>query len=267
MINSQNMKIFFCASVTGSRENAHITKELIEYLEDSWHKVLNSYIKNPPPYKEDEKLTSDELYKRTVSNLKSADCIIAEISTYSMWAIFEIWYSDCLWKKVLTLRQEWSLFSSTLSWSPNLHNIEYKDINKAKKEINAFIENLRLAKENIQLEIKDSKIDSKWIFTTRKFKKWEVVIKWDTSKIVWEEEINNENRNYLDHIEWIKWKYILMHWVQWYMNHSCNPNTYAENYCDIALRDIETWEEITSNYFNDLELECICWSDNCKWKK
>lgn len=101
---------------------------------------------------------------------------------------------------------------------------------------------------NDKVIVKASEINWKWIFAIKNIKKWEIVIKWDISKIITEEEINEENKNYLYPIEWETWKYILMHWIQWYMNHSTNPNTYVENYSDIALRDIEVGEEITSDY-------------------
>lgn len=53
-----------------------------------------------------------------------------------------------------------------------------------------------------------------------------------------------------------------------YMNHSCEPNTHVVGKSDVALRDIEPGEEITSDYM-DLETEnfvCHCGSENCRSK-
>lgn len=51
-----------------------------------------------------------------------------------------------------------------------------------------------------------------------------------------------------------------------YMNHSCEPNTKVFGKSDVAVRDIEPGEEITSDYM-DLETEdfvCQCGSNKCR---
>ena len=53
-----------------------------------------------------------------------------------------------------------------------------------------------------------------------------------------------------------------------YMNHSCGPNTHVVGKSDVASRNIEPGEEITSDYM-DLETEnfvCNCGSPNCRSK-
>lgn len=68
---------------------------------------------------------------------------------------------------------------------------------------------------------------------------------------------------------------------QWFMNHSCDPNTVSlsNNYECMAARDIAPGEEITIDYAtfdddSDYVLECRCGSFNCRgtiygndWKK
>ena len=53
-----------------------------------------------------------------------------------------------------------------------------------------------------------------------------------------------------------------------YVNHSCEPNTTAKNYCDIAIRNIKKDEEITGDYSEDLlpgeEMQCNCGSERCR---
>lgn len=83
------MKIFFCTSITNNKTNA-ITKKLIEYLELLWHEVLNWYIKNPLPYKQNEWLTRKEIAKSIRNKLEKSDIIIAEVTNPSKWAFFEI---------------------------------------------------------------------------------------------------------------------------------------------------------------------------------
>ena len=53
-----------------------------------------------------------------------------------------------------------------------------------------------------------------------------------------------------------------------YINHSCDPNSFCKNYCDIAKRDIKKGEEITEDYSKennpDFRMKCNCGSKNCK---
>jgi len=51
-----------------------------------------------------------------------------------------------------------------------------------------------------------------------------------------------------------------------YVNHSCNPNTKVNNFSDIAIRNIEIGEEITSDYSGQgLEkFKCKYGSEDCK---
>jgi hypothetical protein len=52
-----------------------------------------------------------------------------------------------------------------------------------------------------------------------------------------------------------------------HVNYSCNLNTTAINYCDVAIRDIKSGEEITSTPTFDKLRECNCGSKKCKNNK
>ena len=53
-----------------------------------------------------------------------------------------------------------------------------------------------------------------------------------------------------------------------FVNHSCDANTTAKNFSDVAKRDISKGEEITADYTEELPsntyMECKCGSKNCK---
>lgn len=53
-----------------------------------------------------------------------------------------------------------------------------------------------------------------------------------------------------------------------YTNHSCDSNTKAKNFCDVAIKDIKKGEEITVDYTEALtpgtKMECNCKSKSCK---
>ncbi len=107
------------------------------------------------------------------------------------------------------------------------------------------------------------------MFATKDFKKGEVVLRWDVSHTLKKEDIAKipvEERKYVsDH----EGKYILIQAPERYMNHSCEANTRAEHFCDIATRDIKRGEEITADYTQEGEVlgktvPCYCGSKNCK---
>ena len=116
--------------------------------------------------------------------------------------------------------------------------------------------------------VKDSKIEGKGVFAARDFKKGEVVLKWDTSNELSKEEVDNiseDEKRYVTHLDG---KYVLMPAPERYVNHSCEANTTAENFCDVAVRDIKEGEEITADYEEEsvprLNMECKCGSKNCR---
>lgn len=120
---------------------------------------------------------------------------------------------------------------------------------------------------NKKVIIKKSKIHGKGLFAAQDFKKGEIVLHWDLSHVLSEEEfavLSDEDRNY---ISVIKEKYILMQEPERYMNHSCAANTKVENFTDIALRDIALGEEITTNYSvedsRDEKMKCNCGAAGC----
>jgi len=51
-------------------------------------------------------------------------------------------------------------------------------------------------------------------------------------------------------------------------NLSCEPNTTAKNFCDIAIKDIKAGDEITADYTEELppntSMKCNCGSKKCK---
>ncbi|MBT3297370.1 SET domain-containing protein-lysine N-methyltransferase [archaeon] len=117
--------------------------------------------------------------------------------------------------------------------------------------------------------IKESHISGKGIFAGKDFKKGEVVMVWDFSYKIKRNEIKNlslEDQNHLNYIG--KGNYVIMKSPEKYVNHSCHTNTYVDNEKDIALRDINKGEEITTDYsvnsMEDWEMPCSCGSKNCR---
>lgn len=116
--------------------------------------------------------------------------------------------------------------------------------------------------------VKKSGIDGKGVFACRDFRKGEVVVKWDVSRELTLEEVEalpEAERKYVEHF---KGKHILMQGPARFVNHSCNANTLAKDFCDVAIRDIKKGEEITTDYSKTMEknavMKCQCGSKNCR---
>jgi SET domain-containing protein len=122
---------------------------------------------------------------------------------------------------------------------------------------------------DLDIEIKDSPISGKGVFAKRLIKSGETIFKWNP-KVLTKEEAQKLPKEELDHYTYPDGDNIL--WMQppeRFMNHSCDANTKVVGKSDLAVRNIQIGEEITSNYI-DIETEdfdCVCGSGNCVGKK
>jgi SET domain-containing protein len=117
----------------------------------------------------------------------------------------------------------------------------------------------------MKIIIKQSKITGKGLFAARNIKKGEVVIAWHP-KILSDEEFARLPTSQLHYVITDNKQKLLMQAPERYVNHSCDPNTKPINRSDIALRDIDTGEEITSDYLdeNSVLFVCHCGAANCR---
>ncbi len=120
----------------------------------------------------------------------------------------------------------------------------------------------------MNITIKKSKIEGKGVFASRDFKTREIVLKWNVSHQLTLEEVKKLSETKKRYSVYFKEKYILMQPPEKYANHSCDANTYADNFCDIAKRDIKKGEEITANYSETMKadefMKCNCGSEKCR---
>ena len=117
-----------------------------------------------------------------------------------------------------------------------------------------------------KFEVRESPISGKGLFATELIKNGKTVVAWKP-KVLTKEQVEalpeDEQKHYLypegD-------KFLWMQPPERFMNHSCEPNTHVVGQSDVASRDIEPGEEITSDY-KDLEKEgfkCHCGTDKCR---
>lgn len=117
-----------------------------------------------------------------------------------------------------------------------------------------------------RFEIRSSAIQGKGLFAVTLIKKGETVVDWHPKVLTKDESKKlpaDEQKHYLypdgENMLW-------MQPPERYMNHSCNANTHVVRKSDVASRDIQPGEEITSDYL-DLETEnfkCNCGAINCR---
>ncbi len=120
-----------------------------------------------------------------------------------------------------------------------------------------------------QVIIKKSFIQWKGVFASRDFKKWEKVLHRDISHTIPKDVFQKMPDKEKEYITFLNGKYTVMQSPEKYINHSCEANTTAENFCDVAIRDIRKWEEITRNYIEveantTGKMKCTCKSKQCK---
>ena len=117
-----------------------------------------------------------------------------------------------------------------------------------------------------KFEVQTSHINGRGLFATSRIPKGEVVVTWHPKLLTKAEAAHlpaDEQKHYLypegDTMLW-------MQPPERYMNHSCNANTHVVGQSDVASRDIQPGEEITSDYLG-LETEdfvCNCGAPNCR---
>jgi hypothetical protein len=117
-------------------------------------------------------------------------------------------------------------------------------------------------------EIKPSSIHGNGLFALKRFEPGEIVLRWNLSHTIPNEELGSlspEERRYIHPID--EERTLLVQAPERFVNHSCDNNTVVENFCDVAIKTIEPADEITSNYCEDgsgSQFTCHCGSKNCR---
>lgn len=120
----------------------------------------------------------------------------------------------------------------------------------------------------MDIVVKKSAIHGKGVFANRDFKKGEIVLRWDTSHRLTKEQAEKLRKAGDPNIAFLNGVYLLVQEPERYVNHSCEANTSAKNFSDVAIRDIRKGEEITADYSQEgapgMNMECHCGSRNCR---
>ncbi len=138
-VDSGSMKIYFCGSIRGGRNDAQLYHDLIEYLK-TFGKVLTEHIGRLDLVDERE-IPPCQIHERDLTWLRSADKVIAEVTTPSVGVGYELGRAVEMGKPILALfrKSEDKLLSGMISGSPGIISVVYTDIEEAKIWINGFL--------------------------------------------------------------------------------------------------------------------------------
>lgn len=125
---------------------------------------------------------------------------------------------------------------------------------------------------NPKIEVRESSIEGLGVFAVERIERGEVILEWNPKRLT-DEDIKNfsdlERQKYLYKENG---KLCLQQEPERYVNHSCDPNSSVVGRSDVALRDIEPGEEITSDYFSQGfgfapdKFICTCNSSKCRYR-
>ncbi|MFA6251074.1 MAG: nucleoside 2-deoxyribosyltransferase [Candidatus Paceibacterota bacterium] len=135
------MKIYFAGSIRGGRDDAHIYEKIIELLKN-YGEVLTEHIGDKTLSSQGEDKSHEYIYKRDIEWLRSADVLVADISTPSVGVGYEIGIAEALNKKVLCLYREGSPkpISGMINGDYNLIKKVYKNIDELPVIIKEFFD-------------------------------------------------------------------------------------------------------------------------------
>ena len=138
------MKIYFAGAIRGGREDAQLYENIIAYLKGKGQ-VLTEHVGSTDLSWEGETCRKDEeIYNRDMEWLKSADIVIAEVTTPSLGVGYELGIAEKLQIPILCLYriENGKSLSAMVLGNKVFTCKEYKTLMEAQKGIDDFIQSL-----------------------------------------------------------------------------------------------------------------------------
>lgn len=138
---NNNLKTYFAGSIRGGRKDAELYQQIIAYLKN-FGEVLTEHVGAPNlTHKGDDGPTDRFIHDRDMEWLKSADVLVAEVTTVSMGVGYEIGRAIEMKKKVLCLFRPDSerKLSAMITGCTHLKLVNYKTLADAKQAILKFL--------------------------------------------------------------------------------------------------------------------------------
>ena len=135
------MRIYFAGSIRGGREDREVYAQIIEYLKQYGEVLTEHVCYSAVTHDGDPGLACEEIYARDMEWLKSADVVVAEVSTPSLGVGYEVCYAAEAGIPVLCLfRSNGKSVSAMIAGDRRLNVICYTSAEEALEKISAFLE-------------------------------------------------------------------------------------------------------------------------------
>ena len=144
------MKIYFAGSIRGGREDAKLYKNIIDYLGEKGQ-VLTEHIGNMDlNWKGEQSRTDEDIFNRDLKWLKSADIVVAEVTTPSLGVGYELGIAEkmdipvlCLYRKIVG-----ESLSAMIQGNKKFNCCKYSILEEAMLHIDRFLK-VKLKKQTI----------------------------------------------------------------------------------------------------------------------
>jgi len=139
LFNMSKINIYFCASISGGRDMAHVYPFFIDHMK-KYGRVMTEHIGNAAMSPKGEELTDIEIYERDLEWLRASDIIVAEVSHPSLGVGYELAYAESIGKPILALFNNKSAFrlSAMVAGCSNMEVFRYDDVEHATERIDNF---------------------------------------------------------------------------------------------------------------------------------
>ena len=141
------MKIYFSASISGGRDQAHLYPAIIEALEAKGE-VLTAFLGDQGITRLGEsEMTPEEIYRRDIDLITQCDMMVADVTVPSLGVGVEIAHAQQLGKPVLALFQpkEGRRLSAMIEGDPNVAVRKYYSIIEAREAIYEYFREHEIA--------------------------------------------------------------------------------------------------------------------------
>ena len=140
------MKIYFAGAIRGGRKDADLYFKIINYLEN-YGIVLTEHVGSTELSEKGEvSKTDNDIFKRDLNWLQSADVVVAEVSTPSLGVGYELGIIEKLNIPVLCLYQPTmgKRLSAMINGNEKFQCEVYQGFEEAKKHINIFLTKVQI---------------------------------------------------------------------------------------------------------------------------
>ncbi|MFH1215165.1 MAG: nucleoside 2-deoxyribosyltransferase [Pseudomonadota bacterium] len=138
------LNIYFAGAIRGGRHDAELYARLISYLK-TFGKVLTEHVGDEELLRDEKLMTEEDIFRRDMQWLHTADLFVAEVTTPSLGVGYEIGLAQVLGKDIFCLYRpgENMRLSAMIAGNPALQVHSYTSRAEAEKLLAGWIGQFR----------------------------------------------------------------------------------------------------------------------------